>query len=79
MKDSGLVPLKFHELRHSHAALLIAQGEHPKLIADRLGHASPNVTNAIYSKLFSGHDELAADRLDQARNGELSEVEHGED
>ena len=65
---ADLSPLPFHALRHSHAALLIAQGEHPKVIADRLGHASPNVTNAIYSHLFDGLDDLAAERLDQARN-----------
>ena len=46
----------------------MCQGEHPKVIADRLGHASPNVTNAIYSHLFDGLDDLAAERLDQARN-----------
>ena len=66
---AGLAPLRYHDLRHSHVALLIAQGEHPKLIADRLGHASPNVTNAIYSHLFPGLDEMAAGRLDEARNG----------
>ena len=65
---AGLSPLRFHDLRHSHVALLIAQGEHPKLIADRLGHASPIVTMAIYAHLFPGLDGEAAERLERARN-----------
>ena len=36
----GLDGLRFHDLRHTHAALLIAAGEHPKVIQARLGHAS---------------------------------------
>ena len=35
-----LSPLTFHDLRHTHASLLIAQGEHPKVISERLGHSS---------------------------------------
>lgn len=34
---AGLDPLRFHDLRHSHVAMLIEQGEHPRAIADRLG------------------------------------------
>ena len=64
---AGLSPLRYHDLRHSHVALLIAQGEHPKLIADRLGHASPTVTMSIYAHLFPGLDEEAAERMEKAR------------
>jgi len=65
--EARLSPLRYHDLRHSHVALLIAQGEHPKLIADRLGHASPTVTMGIYGHLFPGLDEEAADRLERSR------------
>ncbi|MGD2043543.1 MAG: site-specific integrase [Acidimicrobiia bacterium] len=64
---AGVGPLRFHDLRHSHAALLIAQGEHPKLIADRMGHASATITMSIYAHLFPGLDEEAAERMDRAR------------
>lgn len=37
-------PLRFHDLRHTHAALLIAQGVHVKVLQDRLGHASITTT-----------------------------------
>jgi integrase len=59
-------PLRFHDLRNTHAAMLIAQGEHPKVIQLRLGHSSIQVTLDIYGHLFEGLDEAAADRLDAA-------------
>jgi len=58
-------PCTFHSLRHSHAALLIAQNEHPKVIQERLGHASIKTTLDTYGHLFDGMDEAAADRLDE--------------
>ena len=57
-------PCTFHDLRHSHAALLIAQGEHPKVIQERLGHASIKTTLDTYGHLVEGLDEAAADRLE---------------
>lgn len=59
-------PCRFHDLRHSHAALLIAQGEHPKVIQGRLGHTSIKTTLDTYGHLFEGLDEAAADRLEEA-------------
>ena len=61
----GLDGLRFHDLRHSHAALLIAAGEHPKVIQGRLGHASIRTTLDVYGHLFEGLDEAAAERLDE--------------
>jgi integrase len=57
-------PLRFHDLRHTHAAMLIAQGEHPKVIQNRLGHSSIKVTLDTYGHLFDGLDVAAAQRLD---------------
>ena len=57
-------PCTFHDLRHTHAALLIVQGEHPKVIQERLGHASIKTTLDTYGHLFDGLDEAAAERLD---------------
>jgi integrase len=51
-------------MRHSHAAMLIAEGEHPKVSQARLGHSSIQVTLDTYGHLFEGLDEAAADRLD---------------
>ena len=62
-------PMRFHDLRHTHAALLIEAGEHPKVIQSRLGHASIRTTLDTYGHLFDGLDEAAADRLDKAFRG----------
>jgi integrase len=67
-------PMRFHDLRHTHAAILISQGEHPKVIQHRLGHSSIKVTLDTYGHLFEGLDEAAAERLDIAFPGSLSEL-----
>lgn len=69
VRDSVGEPCTFHDLRHTHAALLIAQGEHPKVIQERLGHASIRTTLDTYGHLFSGLDEAAAERLDATWRG----------
>ena len=54
-----------HTLRHSQVALLIAQGEHPKVIADRLGHTSVRTVLDVYGHLNEGADQAAAEALDK--------------
>lgn len=58
-------PMRPHDLRHTHVALLIAAGEDPYVISQRLGHASIKTTYDIYGHLFEGRDQEAADRLDE--------------
>lgn len=55
---------RFHDLRHTHAALLIAQGAHPKAIQYRLGHSSITVTLDRYGHLFPALDDALTDALD---------------
>jgi integrase len=57
--------LRFHDLRHTCAALLVAQGAHPKAIMERLGHSSIQVTLDRYGHLFPGLDEALTDRLEE--------------
>jgi integrase len=66
INQTGMSGFRLHDLRHTHAAFLIAQGEHPKVIQSRLGQASITTTLNTYGHLFEGLDEAAADRLDQA-------------
>ena len=56
--------LRFHDLRHTCAALLIAQGAHPLAIKERLGHSSITVTLDAYGALFPSIDESLADGLE---------------
>ena len=57
-------PCRFHDLRHTHAAWLIADGEHPKAIQTRLGHGSISVTMDRYGHLMDGLDDQIAAHLD---------------
>ncbi len=58
-------PMRFHDLCHTHAALLIAANTHPKLLQSRLGHTSIKTTLDIYGHLYEPLDEIAADRLEE--------------
>ncbi len=41
--------MRFHDLRHSHATLLLGQGVHPKIVAERLGHSQIATTMELYT------------------------------
>ena len=56
---------RFHDLRHTCAALLIAQGAHPKEIQERLGHSTITLTFDRYGHLFPTLDERLRDGLDK--------------
>ena len=57
-------PCRFHDMRHTHVALLIDQGAHPSVIASRLGHTSVRTVLDVYGHLFEGLDRHIADALD---------------
>jgi len=52
VKRSGVKKIRIHDLRHSHASTLIHLGVNPVLVAERLGHESPDITLKAYSHLF---------------------------
>lgn len=51
-KAAGVKRIRVHDIRHSHASTLINLGANPVLVAERLGHESPNITLKIYAHLF---------------------------
>ena len=63
---------------HTHAAMLIAQGEHPKVIQNRMGHSSIKVTLDTYGHLFEGLDVAAAERLDASLTSVLTHGKRNE-
>jgi hypothetical protein len=69
LRRAGLPRIRFHDLRHSFASLLIAQGEHPKLISEQLGHASVQITLDRYGHLLPASYDSAGERLDAALFG----------
>jgi integrase len=56
--------ITFHDLRHTHASLLLKQGVHPKVVSERLGHSSITLTLDTYSHLLPNLQEQAAKGLD---------------
>jgi integrase len=58
--------LRFHDLRHSHATQLLADGVHPKIAQERLGHSTITTTMDLYSHVTDTMQSDAAARLDAA-------------
>lgn len=57
---------RLHDLRHTHATQLLAEGVHPKIASERLGHATVGITLDTYSHAVQGLDEAAADLVGAA-------------
>ncbi|MDF9839068.1 MULTISPECIES: site-specific integrase [unclassified Paenibacillus] len=64
IRNSGLPRIRFHDLRHTHASLLLKAGVHPKVVTERLGHSSITITLDRYSHLFPTMQQEAAEKLD---------------
>ena len=63
-KHTGLKGIRLHDARHSHASLMLKQEIHPKIIQERLGHASIETTLDTYSHVVPGLQQAAANRFD---------------
>ncbi len=61
----GFQGIRFHDLRHAHATLMLRQGIHPKIVSERLGHRSVAITLDIYSHVLPGLQEAAAHRFEE--------------
>ena len=59
-KDSRFPRVRLHDLRHTHATHLLQAGVHPKVVQERLGHATISTTLDIYSHVMPGMQESAA-------------------
>ena len=62
-RNAGLPVIRFHDLRHTHATLLIAAGVPIKVVSERLGHANPGFTMATYQHVLPGMGAEAANRF----------------
>jgi integrase len=65
-KRCGLNVIRLHDARHTHASLMLKQGIHPKIVQERLGHATIAVTLDTYSHVYPGLQEAAAKRFDES-------------
>jgi integrase len=68
VRKIGLKNIRLHDARHSHASLMLKLGIHPKVVQERLGHSSIQVTLDTYSHLAPGLQEAAAEKFDQILN-----------
>ena len=64
----GLKVIRLHDARHTHASLLLKQGVHPKVVQERLGHASIQMTIDLYSHVSPTIQEAAALSFDELVN-----------
>jgi integrase len=60
-----LPQMRFHDLRHAHATLMLQQGVHPKIVSERLGHASISITLDTYSHVLPTMQTQASDAFDR--------------
>jgi integrase len=65
----GVPVIRIHDLRHTSATLMLANGEHPKIVQERLGHADVGMTLNRYSHVTMDMQRTAADRLDYLISG----------
>jgi integrase len=64
IKKAGLKHIRIHDLRHTHATLMLKAGVHPKVVSERLGHASIGITLDTYSHVLPGLQEAAAEKFE---------------
>jgi integrase len=65
LKKAMLRHIRFHDIRHTFATLLLSQGESPVYVKDQLGHHSIQMTVDVYGHLIPGSNREAVNRLDQ--------------
>jgi integrase len=71
LEKAGLPNVRFHDMRHSHATMLLLMGEHPKVVQERLGHKDIGVTLNTYSHVVPGMQERVAERIGSIFNENL--------
>lgn len=65
VRASGLPHLRFHDLRHIHATLMLVSGAHPKIVSERLGHSGVGITLDTYSHVLPNLQAQAATGLER--------------
>lgn len=65
LKAAKLRPVRFHDLRHTCATLLLSKNVNPKIVSEMLGHASISITLDVYSHLMPDMQEKAAKALEE--------------
>ena len=72
LRRAGLPDVRFHDLRHTCATLLLMKGVHPKIVSEMLGHSSVSITLDVYSHVIPGMGEAAAEAMEDALSDDPS-------
>lgn len=64
LKEANLPEIRFHDMRHTHASLLLAAGVHPKLVQERLGHSQISLTLDTYTHVIPNMQDGVAEKID---------------
>jgi integrase len=67
---AGLPRIRFHDLRHSCATLLLGEGVHPKIVSDLLGHSQIGITLDLYSHVTATMQAVAAEAMGRLLGGQ---------
>ncbi|BCA35680.1 tyrosine-type recombinase/integrase [Bacillus thuringiensis] len=70
IKKVGIPKIRFHDMRHTHATLLLLQGVNPKIVSERLGHADVRITLDTYSHLLPSMQKDTAIKFGEMLFGE---------
>jgi integrase len=65
LRAYNLPNIRFHDLRHTAATLMLQQGIHPKVVQERLGHSQISMTLDTYSHVLPNMQEEAAQKIDE--------------
>lgn len=68
-RNAGLPEIRFHDLRHTHATALLSAGINPKIVSERLGHSSVEITLDVYSHLLPNMQSEAAEAIERQFKG----------
>jgi integrase len=66
LQRTGLPEIRFHDLRHTCATLLLSKNVNPKVVSEMLGHATITITLDTYSHVLPTMQESAAAAMEQA-------------
>jgi integrase len=66
IEQSGLPKIRFHDLRHTHATILLQMGVNPKIVAERLGHSSVQITLDTYSHVLPSMKKDLSEQFSKA-------------
>ncbi|GER67439.1 site-specific integrase [Weizmannia acidilactici] len=66
IEEANVPRISFHDLRHTHATILMQQGENPKVVSERLGHSRVGITLDLYSHVSDDLQEQAAEKFENA-------------